>query len=343
MLVVDREAAGAGASFHATGLFSPWRASTDAVLNAFFDASSRLSQDLLPRLKEETGVDTLYQVREGLRVALRQDQVVLGKTLAAAPGLAGARLAYLDGGEARRLEPRLSPNVLGALWCNCFGQVDSYRYTLALAQAAERLGAQFQTARVIGLECQGDRLTGVRTSASVLPCERVVLAMGAWSAETSAWLGMLVPVAPQKGQNMRLRWDGEPLRYLMGQIGWGHLIQRADGFLSAGSTEEDGMGMDATSTVDARDRLMAHALSIMPCLETAQVVRQFAGPRPRSQDGVPLMGPAPAMRGVYLNTGHGGTGIELAAASGRHVAELALTGRSSIAPAEPFLPARFAG
>ncbi|MBI4198111.1 MAG: FAD-binding oxidoreductase [Chloroflexi bacterium] len=70
VLVMDREAIGAGASFHATGLFSPWRASSNPALNHLFDTSLRLSQELLPRLKEETGVDTLFQVAQGLRVAL---------------------------------------------------------------------------------------------------------------------------------------------------------------------------------------------------------------------------------------------------------------------------------
>ncbi|MBI4198110.1 MAG: FAD-dependent oxidoreductase [Chloroflexi bacterium] len=197
-----------------------------------------------------------------------------GKALAAAPGLAGAKLAYLDGEEARRLEPRLSPRVLGALWCDRFGQVDSYRYTLALAQAAERSGAQFQTRQVTGLERRAGKLTGLRTTTGVIPCERAVLAMGAWSAE-------------------------------------------------------------------ARDRLIEHALSIIPSLEAAQVVGQFAGPRPQSQDGLPIMGPAPTLSGVYLNTGHGHSGILLAAASGRHVAEMVIQGSPSLLKAEPYVPMRF--
>ncbi len=339
--VVDQEAIGSGASFHATGLLPPWRASHNPHLNALFDASLRLTQELLPRLKDETGVDTLYQVGEGLRVALRADQVAMGKELAAAPALSGAKLAYVDGDEAQRLEPRLSQGVLGALWCDRFGQVDAYRYTLALAQGAERAGAQFRTARVTGLVRRECRTTAVSTPSGDIPCDSVVLAMGAWSAEASPWTGVPVPVRPVKGQNMRLRWDGAPLRYLLGQIGWGHLIQRADGFLSAGSTEEEGQGLSAQATTDARDRLMAHVLAVMPCLETAQVVQQFAGPRPVSEDRLPIMGPSPTLQGVYLNTGHGYDGILLAAASGQHVAELVLTGRSSVAAPEPFLPARF--
>lgn len=253
----------------------------------------------------------------------------------------GTRLAFMDGDEARRLEPRLSPDVLGALWADRFGQLDSYRYTLALAQGAEKAGAEILTRQVTGLMHRGDRIVGVETSSGEIESDIVVLAMGAWSQECSDWLGIPVPVRPQKGQNMRLRWDGAPFRYLMGQVGWGHLIQRADGFISAGSTEEEGQSIDATPTPEARDRLMEHALSIMPSLGSAEVVQQFAGPRPRSKDNLPIMGPVPNLSGVFLNTGHGPSGIYLAAASGRHVTELVTGDESSLLQVEPYLPARF--
>ena len=340
--VVDRDAIGSGASFHATGLLPPWRPSANPSLNALFDASLRMTLDLLPRLQQETGVDTLFQRGEGLRVALREDQIPLGRALAAAPTLAGAKTAYIEADEARRLEPRLGPGVLGALWCDRFSQVDAYRYTLALTQGAERAGAVFRTGMVTGLERRGGRVAGVQTATGSIPCDAAVLAMGAWSDAASGWVGMSVPVRPVKGQNMRLWWDGRPLRYFMGQIGWGHLIQRADGYLSVGSTEEEGEGLSSQPTAAARDLLMAHALAILPTLDTAQVVRQFAGPRPVAKDGLPIMGPVPSLSGVYLNTGQGFSGIFLAAASGLHLAELVLRGESSVADPAPFLPARFA-
>ncbi len=341
VLVLDRESVGAGSSFHATGLLTPWQESDNPAVKELFNVSLKLTIELLPRLKEETGVDTLYQVGEALRVALTEQQVMRGRNIAEHAGMDGTRLAFMDGDEARKLEPRLSPKVLGALWADRFGQLDSYRYTLALAAGAEIAGAKLLSRQVTGLVRRGDRIVGVETSSGEIESDIVVLAMGAWSQDSSDWLGFPVPVRPQKGQNMRLKWDGEPFRYLMGQVGRGHLFQRADGFISAGSTEEEGQGCNTTPTPEARDQLMEHALSVMPSLESAEVVQQFAGPRPQSQDNLPIMGPVPNLSGVYLNTGHGHSGIYLAAASGRHVAELATSGESSLLPAGPYLPARF--
>jgi len=86
---------------------------------------------------------------------------------------------------------------------------------------------------------------------------------------------------------------------------------------------------------------MEHALSVMPSLESAEVVQQFAGPRPLSQDNLPIMGPVLNVSGVYLSTGHGHSGIYLAAASGRHVAELVTSDETSLLPVGPYLPTRF--
>ena len=63
--------------------------------------------------------------------------------------------------------------------------------------------------------------------------------------------------------------------------------------------------------------------------------------RPLSQDNLPIMGPVLNVSGVYLSTGHGHSGIYLAAASGRHVAELVTSDETSPLPVGPYLPTRF--
>ena len=123
VLVLDEESVGSKASFHATGLLTPWQESDNPAVRELFNGSLKLTKELLPRLNEETGVDTLYQTGEALRVALTEQQVERGRAIAGRAGMDGTRLAFMDGDEARRLEPRLSPNVLGALWADRFGQL----------------------------------------------------------------------------------------------------------------------------------------------------------------------------------------------------------------------------
>src|SRR5919198_3646457 len=140
VVLLEREAIASGASTHATGSFS--------LLGADFKnephlelgvASYRLARDLIPRLEELSGVRTLFQRRPGMRLALDEEEERFVRERAAwQERLVPAN--WIDGDEARRIEPRLSLNVRGAGYEQESGQVDSGRFTLALATAAERLG-----------------------------------------------------------------------------------------------------------------------------------------------------------------------------------------------------------
>ncbi|XP_052197736.1 putative oxidoreductase TDA3 [Diospyros lotus] len=64
---------------------------------------------------------------------------------------------------------------------------------------------------------------------------------------------------------------------------------------------------------------------------------------PCTDDGVPVIGEIPGVKGCYVATGHDCWGILNAPATGAAVAELVLDGRASIVDLSPFSPARFVG
>jgi len=63
----------------------------------------------------------------------------------------------------------------------------------------------------------------------------------------------------------------------------------------------------------------------------------WAGLRPATPDGLPLIGPLPGLDGVFLATGHGMLGVTLAPATAAALAPLVLTGRATpeLAPFDP--------
>src|SRR5215212_4838397 len=75
VVLLEREGIASGASTHATGSFSLLGADfpTEPALRLGV-ASYRLSRDLIGELEELSGVDTLYQLRPGLRVALEEEE-----------------------------------------------------------------------------------------------------------------------------------------------------------------------------------------------------------------------------------------------------------------------------
>ena len=153
--LLEREAIGSGASAHATGSLS--------LLGAEFSpgasfqmarASSAEFEQIVPELEAATGMDLLYQRRPSLRLALDDDEADLIKSLMVwqQPHVA---MHWIDGGEVRAIEPRLSPSIIGAVYEDESAQLDSYRLNLALGRGSELKGVNILYREVTGLVTDG--------------------------------------------------------------------------------------------------------------------------------------------------------------------------------------------
>jgi glycine/D-amino acid oxidase-like deaminating enzyme len=90
----------------------------------------------------------------------------------------------------------------------------------------------------------------------------------------------------------------------------------------------------------AIDRLKAVCERMSPVLARSPVLASQACHRPVTQDGLPLIGAVPGVRGAYVATGHGVWGILNAPATGEAMAELILDGTARAVDLSPFNPAR---
>ncbi|HEY8369121.1 MAG TPA: glycine oxidase ThiO [Thermodesulfobacteriota bacterium] len=339
--VVDRAEPGAGASSAAAGMLVPQ--GETAAAGPFLDlarASLPLFEPLAARLRDRTGVDVELRQPGLLRVALDEGEAAHLAETAARRRADGDDARWLDAAEARRLEPALSPRVLGALHDPTPWQVDNERLTRALADLARDRGVEFRLgAAVTGLSREGERVTGLETEAGPLPAGVTVLAAGAWSARLAATLGLVVPVRPVKGQMIETRLPVGRLHALVWTAD-AYLVPRAAGRVLVGATVEEA-GFDTRVTLGAVASLARAACDGVPALADAGVVRAWAGLRPGTPDGLPILGAVPGLSGLVLATGHFRNGILLAPITARLLADLILDGRTSPLLA-PFTLARFA-
>ena len=86
-------------------------------------------------------------------------------------------------------------------------------------------------------------------------------------------------------------------------------------------------------------RMLRHAASFTPRLKELNIVRTWTGFRAATPDGLPLIGPCDARRGLWLATGHEGLGITTSLGSAAIITDLVL-GRAPAIAAEPYLPSR---
>ena len=282
--------------------------------------SFRLHAELAEALPDETGVDTEYDLETGITVAYSEaEAAAMQERLPWQQAQEGFRVEWKSGEDILMLEPRLAPGVLGGVVTQHVGMLDPYRHTLALLQASERAGAVMRHGTVLGLGFDGDRLQSVRLSSGDIPCERVVVAMGAWTVHASDWLGIELPVRPLKGQILWLQVDGPPISHLS----WGasYAVTKPDDLVWVGTTEEDA-GYDEAPTVQGRQTIMESVLRALPYLADGRVVQHTACLRPVTADGLPILGQVPGRPDVVVATGGGRKGIHLSAVMGRIAADL---------------------
>lgn len=339
-VIIERDAIGAHASGFAFGGLNPF--SGHGIPGPVYPVAQegmRLHIQFAQELREATGVDTQYRKAEVLSLAADGEE--RDRLTALLPWLTaeGFPAEWVDMRDVLRAEPRLAPHLVGALRIGGAAEVDSYRFCLALAQAAEKGGATVRHGEVTGLRFNKDRITAVEMGRETVPCDKLLLAAGPWSAAFGKWLSMEIPVRPLKGQIVRLRLKGKPLTAYFGWRG-NYAATKPDGLVWAGTTEEEA-GFDERPTPEARDHILTTLATVFPPIMEAEIVHQTACLRPLSADGVPIVGPVPGKEGVYIATGAGRKGILLSPAMGRAVADLMLTGAQ--APwLPPLLPARFA-
>ena len=351
VVLVEREAIGSGASAHATGFLSLLGSEfSDGDSFEFGLAAYNEFSTLVPVLEAATNIDLMCQRKPSLRLALDDDEVVtVQESMAWQQKYVPIR--WIDADEVRQIEPRLTQRARGAVYEEESTQLDSYRLTLALAQAAEKQNARLLLRTVTDLIAADGRVSGVQTAGGDIRCDTVVLAAGTWSAPFERIIGYPIPVKPLKGERLLLRFNGPPLPALISSPKRGHMISRLDGLLSVGSTggrDYDteslfwGDDFDRQPTESAKMELLQRAVDVLPELESAELVQQLAGSRPLSPDRMTIIGPPPGWEGIVLATGHTTKGIHLGPLTGRIIAEYLSSGcKETPQIMKPFLPGRF--
>ncbi|HEX4861936.1 MAG TPA: glycine oxidase ThiO [Rhizomicrobium sp.] len=223
-------------------------------------------------------------------------------------------LAWLSKDEARAMEPMIADTVHGALFAAKEAQVDNRALGAALVRCFVRAGGTLvPNEAVVRIEVENGRAFAVRTPFGYREADAFVLAAGAWSGEIGGLpREALPPVKPMKGEMLAL--TPPTGGTLPTRMVWGHevyLVPRGKRLL-IGATLEDA-GFDTAVTDMARDWLSSRALALMPALRDWTIDEHWAGLRPGSPDGLPILGES-AVAGLFIASGQYRNGILFAPA-----------------------------
>jgi glycine oxidase len=308
------------ATWAAAGMLAPFaEAESEDPFLALSVRARDVYADLAPELLAETGVDVGLRVDGTLQVAFDEEEVATCRRAVAWQRQCGFAVDWLDADELRDRVPGIGVGALGAAYSPEDGHLSPAALHEALLLSARGLGADMRSdVHVLDILVRDSRVAAVRTASGTMEGNAVVLAAGAWSGRIHG-LPRQLPVEPVRGQIAALPWpEGAPPAIIY--AGSGYVMER-DGEALIGSTMERA-GFDPTVTESGLATLRATLGRIYPSLDGEPFERSWAGLRPMSPDGRPLLGADPEVFGLWYATGHGRNGILLAALTGDLLAQM---------------------
>lgn len=230
----------------------------------------------------------------------------------------GAR--YIGAADATAMVPG-APGLAGGIYYPQEGHCDSHTYVAALMSAAVSQGAKLSTGTTVErLHTEGRTISRVETSSGDIVTPTIVLAAGDGSRKLARQIGIRTPIEPGKGYVIDLESSTDDPEMPIGvrelKIA---ITPYRDKLRVAGTLELAGKN----SEIDGPRAKAVHAAGIktLPVLTERRILSTWAGMRPCSPDGKPLIGRSQRYKNLIFATGHGPDGIILAPITGRLVAE----------------------
>jgi glycine/D-amino acid oxidase-like deaminating enzyme len=266
----------------------------------------------------------------------------------------GLALAYLSTVELAEAVPGVSVELAGAVYCRDDCSLNPLLFLRALRRRIQDHGGSFAFYETVGnIKRRRSGLFRVCTGAGTYRSPVVVDCAGVQAGLIASLLGEQVPVAPNKGHIVvtekvphlripaKLRdWAdasdsqpaaGEPVNTVIESTAAGNLLI---------GKSEAGAESPACVSLPTVRAILARALRFLPRLREVKVIRIYTGLRPRSEDGLPIIGASAVTAGLYYACGHGGDGVSSAPETGRLLSRLIAEGQSERIMRE-FTPARF--
>jgi len=287
---------------------------------------SEYSRDCLDELREDTGI--AYEGRQlgTTQIFRTQQQVDAAAKDIAVLERSGVPFELLDRDGVARVEPALAAvkhKLAGGLRLPNDQTGDCFLFTNRLAAEARRLGVEFRFgAEIQQLSANGDRLDGVRVDGELLTADYYVLALGSYSPQLLAPLGIRAPVYPLKGYSLTVPIvdaSMAPASTILDET-YKVAITRFDDRIRVGGMAEI-CGFDLNLDPRRRATLEMITGDLYPRGGDLAQASFWTGLRPATPDGTPIVG-ATRYRNLFLNTGHGTLGWTMACGSGRLLADL---------------------
>jgi D-amino-acid dehydrogenase len=312
-----------------------------AITAARADLALRVVADFETLLKA-AGTAHLIKYQDTLRLYDNETQFAAEAAERQAKNAHGYETKRLSGGEARELEPALSPNVhCGVFHGGWYFVTDPEKVVKSIAEDVVRNGGSIVGDDVLAIDRQDGRATHLRLKAGgEHRLDRLVICAGAYSHLLAKQLGDRVLLEAERGYHMVLPNSGVSLSRSLTYARIPGAATPMDMGLRLAGTDEFA-GLDAAPNYARADALWKIFKRILPGLNAPDAATtRWMGRRPGTPDSLPVIGPSKHASNVWYGFGHGHMGLTWGPSTGRLLSEL-MTGARSNIDLSPFRADRF--
>jgi Glycine/D-amino acid oxidases (deaminating) len=263
----------------------------------------------------------------------------------------GLSISMLDYKDTHMQQPGLAKTVIASAYNESDSSVYPFNLTLGYIKAAKKLCARFLPHnKVINLSTESGKITKVITNEHEISTPIVINATGYSAGIIGNMLGMEIPVFPVRGQIViteqvpfMIHHQIMDAKFIVAKhepelldensiisslhVGLS-LSQAPTGNLIIGGCRENA-GYNTNTNFVAIKEILKNAVNFFPFLNNICAIRTFAGLRPTSPDGLPILC-GTDISGFYIATGLGGDGISLSPIVGKIMSELIVNRKCDI-------------
>ena len=234
----------------------------------------------------------------------------------------GIPVSVYDKTKIQEVEPAALDNVIGGVHFTGDSHLNPAVFLKLLSDRVRALGAvMFENKPVTGFESAGGKVRVVKTASAEFEAEHVILAAGALTPSVARDLKLNIPIQPARGYSMTMSATAQMPSHalILGErrvavSPMGNVL-RFTGRLEVGNNS-------MTPNPVWIQRIENSAREYLRLDEKLDVKETWAGLRPTTPDGVPIIGRSPRHSNLILATGHAMLGLSLGPGTGQVVAQL---------------------
>lgn len=304
------------------------------------------AQNLWPNLSDALGVDVEYYQEGNLRLGKTEAHMKILQGLVDKGKALGLELDLVSGDDARKINPYLSDEVMGAIWCPTDGHANPLVATLAFYKKARELGARYFTGEeVLEIRKVRGRAKKVITEDNVYEGDQIILAAGYASRKIAESIGIDVPMNKVLLEVLVTEAQPEMFYQMLGTAGadfYGHQSTHGS-FVFGGTSGLDAYALDyehkPTIGMTAPS-ICRGIISYFPEMAEFKVIRTWAGYIDDCADHIPVISHVEEVPGLILACGFSGHGFGISPSVGLLLSEMVMN-KDTTFDTEPFRYDRF--